>query len=455
MQMASAARLASSFPQVGAAAASAVPGGAARRVPGHRARAARRAVVAVRRRRRRRPGADRRRRPDPVDLRLARRVGDQPAAVHHRLPALGRHARADAGAADQLAQSAARTASGQRGVRGGAAPLRRGAGPAAAARTPQPGTIRCALLSDVAAERDWVADQSAQHLPRKRQAPRRRRRCWCAATPMPRRWPTRSPRAACRSRSSVSPGCSPCPRSPTWSRRCGWSADPTAGAAAMRVLTGPRWRLGGRDIAALWRRAVELDDRRPRGRTTRRPSRSSRRPRRTPTRPAWPTRSAIPGPPAAYSAVGYARIVALGRELTALRAHLAHPLPELVAEVRRVLGVDAESPGGPAGLGGLDRAPSTSTRSPTWWPTSPRGPARPCRACWRTSTPPNRWRTGWRPPRCPSPHDRVQILTVHAAKGLEWQVVAVPHLSGRVFPSTGVDAHLAHRRGRSAAAAAR
>jgi DNA helicase-2/ATP-dependent DNA helicase PcrA len=34
-------------------------------------------------------------------------------------------------------------------------------------------------------------------------------------------------------------------------------------------------------------------------------------------------------------------------------------------------------------------------------------------------------------------NDRVQILTVHSAKGLEWQVVAVPHLSGRVFPSTG------------------
>ena len=36
-------------------------------------------------------------------------------------------------------------------------------------------------------------------------------------------------------------------------------ADPAAGAAAMRVLTGPRLRLGGRDISALWRRAVELD----------------------------------------------------------------------------------------------------------------------------------------------------------------------------------------------------
>jgi DNA helicase II / ATP-dependent DNA helicase PcrA len=30
--------------------------------------------------------------------------------------------------------------------------------------------------------------------------------------------------------------------------------------------------------------------------------------------------------------------------------------------------------------------------------------------------------------------DRVQILTVHAAKGLEWQVVAVPHLVNDVFP---------------------
>ena len=38
--------------------------------------------------------------------------------------------------------------------------------------------------------------------------------------------------------------------------------DITADAVAergMRVLTGPRWRLGGRDISALWRRAVDLD----------------------------------------------------------------------------------------------------------------------------------------------------------------------------------------------------
>ena len=77
----------SAFPQVGEQLRAALPGGAARRVPGHRPRPARRAVGVVRRRGRRRPGADRGRRPDPVDLRLARGVGHQPAAVHHRLPA--------------------------------------------------------------------------------------------------------------------------------------------------------------------------------------------------------------------------------------------------------------------------------------------------------------------------------------------------------------------------------
>ncbi len=206
------------------AVAAAVPGGAARRVPGHRARAARRAVVAVRRRRRRRPGPDRRRRSDPVDLRLAGRVGDQPAAVHHRFPAVGRNPCAHAGAAHQLAQPAAGAASGERGVRRGAAPFGRGAGTAAAAR--RPAGRHPVRAADRRGDRTGLGGrpfgEDAITAPAARVLPHRRRRCWCAATPMPRRWPTRLRHAASLSRSSASPGCSPCPRLPTWWRRCVW-----------------------------------------------------------------------------------------------------------------------------------------------------------------------------------------------------------------------------------------
>ncbi|WP_226351384.1 3'-5' exonuclease [Pseudonocardia sp. ICBG601] len=40
-------------------------------------------------------------------------------------------------------------------------------------------------------------------------------------------------------------------------------SDPLAGPAAVRLLTGPRWRLGIADLAALWQRARELVPPRP------------------------------------------------------------------------------------------------------------------------------------------------------------------------------------------------
>ncbi|MGB3524205.1 MAG: PD-(D/E)XK nuclease family protein, partial [Mycobacterium sp.] len=190
------------------------------------------------------------------------------------------------------------------------------------------------------------------------------------------------------------------------------------------------------DLAALWRRAAELT----------RPEQST-----APVSAAEIAASAgpdsdtacladalaDPGPAERYSAVGYRRIVTLAEELTLLRGHLWHPLPDLVAEVRRVLGLDcevlaaqpvaasaagteqldafadvvagyADGAGAPAALPGLlgylDAAAVVENGL---------APAAPAVAA-----------------------DRVQILTVHAAKGLEWQVVAVPHLVARVFPST-------------------
>ena len=48
------------------------------------------------------------------------------------------------------------------------------------------------------------------------------------------------------------------------------------------------------------------------------------------------------GPAARYSAAGHARFAALAAELRMLRTHTGRPLPDLVGEVERVLGLDVE-----------------------------------------------------------------------------------------------------------------
>ena len=214
------------------------------------------------------------------------------------------------------------------------------------------------------------------------------------------------------------------------------AADPTAGSAAVRILTGPRWRLGAADVAALWRRAVELDAAAAPAPTGRRRRTSSPRQGPTPTARAWPTRSATPAPRTGTRPSGSAASSALGRELTSLRAQLHHPLPELVAEIRWMLGVDAEVRAAQslsAGWGGaehLDAFADVVAEFAGRPSASVAGLLAFLDAAMDVEN-------GLAPAEITVARDRVQILTVHAAKGLEWQVVAVPHLSGRVFPSTG------------------
>ena len=72
-----------------------------------------------------------------------------------------------------------------------------------------PGTVRCALLPDAQAEREWIADHL--HSATSRRGPtastRRPPRFWCAATPMPHPSPMRCAPAGSRSRWSGWPGC--------------------------------------------------------------------------------------------------------------------------------------------------------------------------------------------------------------------------------------------------------
>ncbi len=298
----------------------------------------------------------------------------------------------------------------------------------------EPGTIRCALLSDVAAERDWVADHMA--------------RIYHGARADS--WPV--PTAAVLVRRN----CDAAPIAEALTDR----GVPVEVVGLAGLLSRPRGRRRGRDAAACRRsdrgrgrdagvdraavaagRARHLRAVAPRGRARRRRRRDRSRPSRS---WRWPPRrrrrlsgrrDLRSGIPAAYSPDGYRRIVALGRELTALRAHLSHPLPELIAEVRRVLGIDTEvraSRPASAGWGGTEQLDAFADVVAGF-------AARPAASvaglmCFLDAA--AQVENGLAPAEVTVAHDRVQILTVHAAKGLEWQVVAVPHLSGRVFPST-------------------
>ena len=170
-----------------------------------------------------------------------------------------------------------------------------------------PGTVRCALLSDVQAERDWVAD----HLQRRYQQAAADGVAPPTAAVLVRRNADAAPIAAALRARGVPvevvglAGLLSVPEVADVVAMLRLVADPTAGAAAMRVLTGPRWRLGASDVAALWRRAV--DPRRRAGRRTLRrkqPSGSPRRPGRRPMPRAWPTRSPIRARPMAIRRKG-------------------------------------------------------------------------------------------------------------------------------------------------------
>lgn len=305
-----------------------------------------------------------------------------------------------------------------------------------------PGTVRCALLPDVQAEREWIADHLSEHY--------RRARADGVSPPtaavLVRRNADAAPIAeALRARGVPVEvvglaGLLSVPEVADVVAMLRLVADPTAGAAAMRVLTGPRWRLGGRDIAALWRRAQAIGGGEVRPCDGSSPASIAMAADRDADTACLADAISDPGPADSYSAVGYERICALAAELGALRAHLGHSLPELVAEVRRVLGVDCEArarvSAGWTGAEHLDAfadavAGYAEHASAADMPVtaSPAGLLAYLDAAEAVEN-------GLAPAAPAVARDRVQVLTVHAAKGLEWQVVAVAHLSGGTFPST-------------------
>jgi DNA helicase-2/ATP-dependent DNA helicase PcrA len=208
--------------------------------------------------------------------------------------------------------------------------------------------------------------------------------------------------------------------------------DPTAGDALGRLLTGARWRIGPRDLAALEARARALVH--------------SRRP----ARPAEDGGSAIAEAPTergsivealddlggsdAYSAAGHRRLRRLGAELAHLRNRLGESLPDLVDEVARTLGLETElasapevSPAGArAHLDALHAVAAEFTELAEL-------PSLPAFLGYLRDA--EERERGLEPGEVAVNPEAVQLLTGHSAKGLEWDVVAVPGMTKDQFPS--------------------
>lgn len=224
-----------------------------------------------------------------------------------------------------------------------------------------------------------------------------------------------------------------------------WAAqEPTRGDQVMRLLTGPVCRLGAADVDALWAWAREQA----------RPPAGSE-PLGREHAPVLAEALDVPPPDTWVGPAGQhlspeaaARVAWLSGVLRRLRSLVGLPLPDLVVEAERLLGLDLEVAADPdlhptwgrAQLdaladvaGGFAAAADRVTLGGFLdWLDAARQHER-----------------GLEEAEVPElaevSIDRraVQVLTVHAAKGLEWDIVAVPGMVEGTFPAGGSPARAA------------
>ena len=124
--------------------------------------------------------------------------------------------------------------------------------------------------------------------------------------------------------------------------------------------------------------------------------------------------------------------VRLARALRRVRAGLALPLPDLVVLTEQALGLDIEVAarvGNPLGRRALDRFRQVAEQ----FAAQTDRPAPAGFLAWLDAA--EERENGMEAPRVEPEPGAVQLLTIHAAKGLEWDAVAVAGLVEQVFPS--------------------
>ncbi|MEU6214891.1 ATP-dependent DNA helicase [Streptomyces sp. NPDC047023] len=215
--------------------------------------------------------------------------------------------------------------------------------------------------------------------------------------------------------------------------------DPGANAALVRLLIGPRWRIGARDLALLGRRARLLVGRTP-----------------AEADPDERLAAAVEGVDPAevvsladaletfldgagqapdelpFSADARVRFAHLAQELRDLRRSLADPLMDVLHRVLSATGLEVELSASPHALAARRRETLSNFMDVAAGFAALDGEATLLAflAFLRTAA---RYEKGL-DHALPGGENTVKVLTAHKSKGLEWDVVVVPDLCAGAFP---------------------